>query len=146
MHLTHTERAGFWFGFVELPKFKQMLIYLPHLLESFPHLLNIAKACSVENIRTNSLLPACLPPPLFSLSVLDPRWWLTLWSTGKLNPRLTFRAFCRIQRFFMQEDWPLCFCCLKAMDKMECLSASLQTKFSENHVSDFCCCCCLIVL
>lgn len=34
-----------------------MPIYLPHLLESLPHLLNIAKACSIENIRTNSLYP-----------------------------------------------------------------------------------------
>lgn len=72
MHLTHTagtERAGFCFGFVELPKFKQMLIYLPHLLESLPRLFNIAKACSVEKIRTNSLLPACLPPPLHPCSL-----------------------------------------------------------------------------
>lgn len=49
-----------------------MLIYLPHLVDSLPHLLNIAKACRVENISTNSLLTVCLPPPLHPhLSVLS---------------------------------------------------------------------------
>lgn len=33
-----------------------------------------------------------LPPSVCSLCLLDPQWWLTLWSKGKLSPWLTFLA------------------------------------------------------
>lgn len=61
--------------------FKQMLIYLPRLLDRLPHLLNTEKACSMENISTGPLPTACPPHPpstpicLFSQTLSDD--WLS---------------------------------------------------------------------
>lgn len=60
-HCTSVCCRHFLLGYQNL---EQMLIYLPHLLDRLPHLLNTAKACSMENISASPLPTACPPHPL----------------------------------------------------------------------------------
>lgn len=76
MHLPHIHAlpqfiAKHLLGYQNL---EQMLIYLPHLLDRLPHLLNTAKACSMENISTSPPHPhphPSTPICLFSQTLSD---------------------------------------------------------------------------
>lgn len=136
MHLPHAHTGPQFVAniFVGLPKFGANADLPPSLAGASSSLTQHSKGLQHGKHQHQSPCPLPVPhpptrPPIHPhLSVLsDRQWWLTLWGKGKLNPWLTFRALCGVQRFFVQKVWPLCFCCLKAMDKTECLSASLWT-------------------